>query len=155
MNDIHNAWVNLNVSPKYTSSSHTTLLFFKPYSCNTYDMPYADSPKRQALPTDLHFFVNDGLLSPDKVAPLKPTTLDTPMEEIRRRYKDDGYVFLKGLLPREDVLKARREYFELFSSSGVLVPGTEPVEGIFDSRIDKLDFPGIGAGNQELNGRPI
>ena len=70
------------------------------------------------------------------------------------RYKEDGYVFLKGLLPRADVLKAREEYFKLLSACGVLVPGTLPVDGIFDVSKDKLDFPGIGAGSADANGRP-
>jgi hypothetical protein len=52
------------------------------------------------------------------------------------------------------VLQAREEYFKLLSPSGVLKPGTQPVEGIFDDTKDKLDFPGIGAGAADANGRP-
>ncbi|EAT91293.2 hypothetical protein SNOG_01644 [Parastagonospora nodorum SN15] len=76
------------------------------------------------------------------------------MDEIRQRYSEDGYVLLKGLLPREDVLKAREEYFKMLRPSGVLKPGTEPVDGIFDSEKDSSDYPGIGAGAVGGNGRP-
>ncbi|KAF2826273.1 hypothetical protein CC86DRAFT_455823 [Ophiobolus disseminans] len=99
-------------------------------------------------------FVNDGLLRPDQVAELKESFPDMPMDELRRRYNEDGYVFLKGLLPKEDVLEARAEYFKLLSPSGVLQPGSQPVEGIFDSTKDASDFPGIGAGAVGGNGKP-
>lgn len=99
-------------------------------------------------------FVNDGLLQPSQVAELKKSSPDLPLDEIRRRYNEDGYIFLKGLLPREDVLRAREEYFKMLSPSGVLKPGTQPVEGIFDPEKDAADFPGIGAGAAGANGRP-
>lgn len=91
-------------------------------------------------------FVNDGPLKPSEVARLKPSDPTLPLEELRKRYKEHGYLFLKGLLPREDVLKAREDYFKFLSPSGVLKPGTEPVEGIFDSEKDVSQFPGIGVG---------
>lgn len=115
-------------------------------------MPHSTAPAPYTGP---QLYVNDGPLDADQVGYLKPTALDTPLEEIRRRYQEDGYVFLKGLIPREDVLKARSEYFSLLAPSGVLKPGTAPVEGIFNPENDKLDFPGIGAGGQDANGKPI
>src|SRR5690348_692966 len=115
-------------------------------------MPHAGKPEPQHQPEE-KLFVNDGPLLPDQIGDLQPTAVDTPIEEVRRRYERDGYVFLKGLLPREDVLKAREEYFRLLAPSGVLKPGTSPVEGIFDDTKDKLDFPGIGAGHADANGR--
>ena len=99
-------------------------------------------------------FVNDGLLRPDQVGALTPSDPNLPLEELRRRYKEDGYLFLKGLLPREDVLKAREEYFKMLEPSGVLRPETAPVEGIFDPAKDPADYPGIGAGAADNNGKP-
>jgi phytanoyl-CoA hydroxylase len=118
-------------------------------------MPHALSPE-EGVPS-LHgekLFVNDGLLRPDQVGELRQSPADMPMEELRRRYNQDGYVLLKGLLPREDVLKAREEYFKMLSPSGVLKPGSQPVDGIFDSAKEAADFPGIGAGAAGGNGRP-
>lgn len=100
------------------------------------------------------FYVNDGLLRADQVGQLRESSPSLPFEEIRRRYNEDGYVFLKGLLPREDVLKAREQYFKMLSPSGVLKPGTEPVEGVFDSNNNAADYPGIGAGAAPGNGKP-
>lgn len=118
-------------------------------------MPHSVSPESEKA--SLHgqkLFVNDGLLGPEQVGELKQSSPDLPMEELWRRYTEDGYVFLKGLLPREDVLKAREEYFKMLAPSGVLKPGTSPVDGIFDSSKNAADFPGIGAGAAGGNGRP-
>lgn len=111
-------------------------------------MPHAESPEPQ------QFFVNDGPLDDSQIGYLRATTLDTPLEEVRRRLQDDGYVLIRGLLPRSDVLQAREKYFKLLAPSGVLAPGTAPVDGIFDATKDNLDFPGIGAGGADANGRP-
>jgi phytanoyl-CoA hydroxylase len=59
------------------------------------------------------------------------------------------------LAPRIDVLKALEESFQLLAPGGVLKPGTNPVDGIFDETKDKLDFPGISAGSADADGRPI
>ncbi|EQL03252.1 hypothetical protein G6O67_007798 [Ophiocordyceps sinensis] len=75
------------------------------------------------------------------------------MELLRQRYANDGYVFLKHLLPRQDVLSAREAYFSSMSPSGFLKPGTAKVDGIFDTSASAADFPGIGAGSIK-NTRP-
>lgn len=67
---------------------------------------------------------------------------------MRTSFAENGYMFLKGLLPREDVLEARRQYFELLSPTGLLKPGSEPVEGVFDADRDRADFPGFGTRGQ-------
>ena len=100
------------------------------------------------------FYVNDGLLDQEQVGSLRPSDPTEPIKDLRQRYQDDGYLFLKGLLPREDVLKAREAYFSLLAPSGVLAQGTAPIDGIFDATRDKLDYPGIGAGSTDANGRP-
>ncbi|KAF2128822.1 hypothetical protein P153DRAFT_403715 [Dothidotthia symphoricarpi CBS 119687] len=125
-------------------------------------MPHAQSPERDTSNFDedvpsfngQKLYVNDGLLRPDQVGQLKESSPEMPIEELRRRYNEDGYVFLKGLLPREDVLKAREQYFAMLAPTGVLKPGTQPVEGIFDPEKDAADFPGFGAGAAGSNGRP-
>ncbi|KAI1407889.1 hypothetical protein F5Y13DRAFT_173702 [Hypoxylon sp. FL1857] len=111
-------------------------------------------PHATTLPSSISLYVNDGLLNPEQVGYLRPSSPSEPLDELRQRFHRDGYLFLKGLLPRDDVLKAREAYFTLLAPSGVLAPGTLPVDGIFDDRKDKLDFPGIGAGSTDANGRP-
>lgn len=102
----------------------------------------------------IQFFVNDGLLTQSEAARLRPSSPDLPLDELRKRYSKDGYLFLRGLLPRSEVLKAREAYFKFLSPTGVLRPGTSPVDGIFDSEKDITLFPGIGSGAAGCNGHP-
>lgn len=100
----------------------------------------------QTLP-DLH--VNDGQLDPGSIGLLRATyPRETPLNDMRDRLARDGYLLLKGLLPREDVLKARQKYFEMLAPTGILKPGTRTVDGIFDSSRDATDFPGFGTGRK-------
>ncbi|KAL3426980.1 hypothetical protein PVAG01_00489 [Phlyctema vagabunda] len=117
-------------------------------------MPHADIDERQTLLEEQKLFVNDGPLQPSEIAFLKPSSPDLPVPELRKRFEDDGYLFVKGLLPREAALKAREEYFKFLAPSGILAPGTSPTEGIFDAEKDKAQFPGIGAGAVGGNGHP-
>jgi len=120
-------------------------------------MPDIDSIRRTVAdegPVAEKQFVTDGLLPPEQVGRLRASYPRLPIEELRERLEKDNYLFLKGLLPREDVLKAREEYFKFLSPSGILKPGTKPVEGIFDLSKDIAGFPGIGAGETGGNGKP-
>ncbi|KAH6715232.1 hypothetical protein BKA61DRAFT_348935 [Leptodontidium sp. MPI-SDFR-AT-0119] len=99
-------------------------------------------------------YVTDGLLGQDQISLLRPSDPNMPIEELRKRLEEDNYLFLKGLLPRNDVLKAREAYFNFLSPSGVLKPGTKPVDGIFDLSKDIACFPGIGAGSTGGNSKP-
>lgn len=98
--------------------------------------------------------VSDGALQTENVQLLHSSRPDEPLEELRQRYEKDGYLFLKGLIPREDVLKTRNEYFTMMQPTGVLEKSTEPVEGIFNPLKSSEEFPGIGSGAAEKNGRP-
>lgn len=95
----------------------------------------------------LSLYVNDGLLASDEVAELVSSSPSEPLDVLRQRYEENGYLLLKGLLPREDVLSARSSYFSSMSPTGVLEPDTKPVEGIFNKSAAPGDFPGIGAGS--------
>ncbi|KAJ0109332.1 hypothetical protein J7T55_000257 [Diaporthe amygdali] len=92
-------------------------------------------------------YVNDGKLEPSQIGRLVPMIAGTAsMEEMRHRFSDSGYLLVKGLLPREDVLEARRKYFDMLSCTGILRPGTAHVDGLFDSSKDPADYPGFGTG---------
>ena len=43
---------------------------------------------------------------------LKPTFKDTPLEEMRRRFDEEGYVWVKNVIPREVVLDMRQQYVQ-------------------------------------------
>ncbi|CAG7559509.1 unnamed protein product [Fusarium equiseti] len=112
-------------------------------------------PHAQNNPTidGVELYVNDGLLAPTEVAKLQPSSLNEPIDILYQRFLSNGYLLVKGLLPREDVLAAREAYFTSMAPSGVLKPGTSPVEGIFGDTADPADYPGIGAGSGQ-NSRP-
>lgn len=99
-------------------------------------------------------YVNDGPLEPSRIGYMRASSPDMPMTELQARYDEDGYVLVKGLIPRADVLKAREEYFSHLAPTKVLKQGTQPVQGIFNNELPGENFPGIGAGAVGGNGRP-
>ncbi|KAF4944951.1 hypothetical protein FSARC_14540 [Fusarium sarcochroum] len=109
-------------------------------------------PTATATIQNSELFVNDGLLKQSQIGQLKASDPSEPLEVLRERYNTDGYLFLKHLLPREAVLDGRASYFDAMSVTGLLEPGTEPVEGIFNKSANPRDYPNIGAGAAE-NGR--
>ncbi|KAI8724183.1 hypothetical protein NCS52_00276000 [Fusarium sp. LHS14.1] len=92
------------------------------------------------------YLVNDGLLKPDMIGSLRPSYPSEPIDILQARYEKDGYLFMKGILPRSDVLNCREAYFKFLSPSGVLQPGSKPVDGIYGAENKGIDFPSIGAG---------
>ncbi|MBX5136573.1 dehydrogenase [Rhizobium lentis] len=52
------------------------------------------------------------------------------VEAIRHRYEEDGYVWLKGLLPRAEVIDFRRWVFAHLAETGLLAPGHDFALGI-------------------------
>lgn len=103
---------------------------------------------------DRNLAVNDGPLTAENAAFLRPSDPNLPVEELRARYEEDGYLFAKQVLPRADVLEMRHQYFSHLASTGVLEEGTQPVEGVFNTKKLAEDYPGIGAGHVGGNGRP-
>ncbi|CZR60660.1 uncharacterized protein PAC_10556 [Phialocephala subalpina] len=72
-----------------------------------------------------------GAIEASSLGNLKPTSLDTPLEEMKARYQRDGYLFVKGVLPPEDVIQARRQYFEYLGPTGLTKAGSDPADGIY------------------------
>ena len=83
---------------------------------------------------DRNLAVNDGPLTAENAAFLRPSDPNLPLEELRARYEEDGYLFAKQVLPRADVLEMRHQYFSHLASTGVLEEGTQPVEGVFNTK---------------------
>jgi phytanoyl-CoA hydroxylase len=49
-----------------------------------------------------------GCIDEQHIGRLRPTPKETPIPELKRRLSEDGYLFVKNLIPREDVLHVRR-----------------------------------------------
>ena len=101
------------------------------------------SPPALALPHDLR--ANRARLRQSQLGWLKPTPADTPIEKIRRLLREDSYVYVKGLLPRQDVLDMRAFYFSQFQHTGMLKEGASIEDGIY-SGDDSGQHIGIGGG---------
>jgi|SRR5579859_5898076 len=69
--------------------------------------------------------------TPDRLGYLLPTSPNQSRDVLWEQYQEQGYLWLKGLLDRREVLNFRRRYFEAFRSIPMIAPGTDPVEGIW------------------------
>jgi phytanoyl-CoA hydroxylase len=104
---------------------------------------FADQPLPQQIKA------NKGRVEGTQLGWLRPTSMDTPLEEMRRRLKEDDYVYLKGALPREHVLKMREHYFKQFEGTALLDPNKSPGVGIYNPREDAINHKSIGWGDPE------
>jgi Phytanoyl-CoA dioxygenase (PhyH) len=79
----------------------------------------------------------------DTFAPMRDSTalLDSP-ELLRERFREDGYLLLRGVVERDNALRLRAAYFERFDSS-MFAAGTSPADGIF-SGTEPYDLPDYG-----------
>ena len=66
----------------------------------------------------------------DAFADSSPLLHDGPA--LAARLADEGYLFIKGLLPRADVLRVRQKFLDAIAAAGWLEAGTAPDEAIAD-----------------------
>ncbi|RAK99624.1 phytanoyl-CoA dioxygenase family protein [Aspergillus ibericus CBS 121593] len=92
-------------------------------------------------PKNLNLESNFGPMLPEKVGYLQPTSKDTPIEVMKERFSKDGYLFIKHLLPRDQVLECRRKYFSYMAPSGLLKEGSDPIDGIFSEKDSRKFLP--------------
>ena len=52
--------------------------------------------------------------------------------ELRKRLRDDGYLFLRNVLPKQEVLALRGQVLECCRGAGWLRQGTDPIDGLTD-----------------------
>lgn len=67
--------------------------------------------------------------APERLGRLAPTDPARPRAALWEQFQAQGYLWLKGLLDRRAVLDFRRRYFAALGETGLLAPGTDPVEG--------------------------
>jgi hypothetical protein len=58
-------------------------------------------------------------------------------EALRTRMQEDGYLYLRGFLHRDDVMEARRSIAEQLMAQGYLLPGTDPMECLSNTATEK------------------
>src|SRR5262245_42304543 len=67
--------------------------------------------------------------SPHRLARLTASDPKEPLEALTARYEEDGYLWLKSLLPKAEVLAFRHYFFERFADLGLIAPGSDPATG--------------------------
>ncbi len=73
-------------------------------------------------------------------------------EELWRRMEEDGYLYLPGLLDREEVLEARREVMERLAAGGVLDQRYPLMDGVFKAGSQTAGFlPQLAQDNAPLD----
>jgi hypothetical protein len=70
---------------------------------------------------------------------------------LNERIERDGYLYMPGLLRRDEVLEARREIVRRLAEGGQIKPGTDPMEAIVNPDGPKRGFqPDLAKGNLPL-----
>lgn len=87
----------------------------------------------------------------DKVGLLRDSSdAANDFEELRRRADEDGYLYMKGYLDRELVLKARSGIVERLAESGALDPDHDPMEGVIKPGADVGFKPEFANNNEHV-----
>ncbi|KPI45275.1 uncharacterized protein AB675_2571 [Cyphellophora attinorum] len=102
-------------------------------------------PQVHTLPHRLA--ANEGHVPESQLGWLRPTTMDTPLSVMRHRLQTDKYLFLKGVIPREDVLAMRAHYFSQYNTTDLLDPSQPASLGIFNPSASPSSHAGIGSGS--------
>lgn len=71
--------------------------------------------------------------TPNRLGWLAPSDPGEPVRRLWEQFNEQGYLWLKGLLNRSEVLDFRRRYFSAFADTGLLAPGSDPQEGIYSN----------------------
>ncbi|GAC1432200.1 MAG: phytanoyl-CoA dioxygenase family protein [Chloroflexota bacterium] len=81
---------------------------------------------------------------PERLGWLQPTDPGRPRDDLWEQYQTQGYLWLKGLLDRAEVLDVRGRYFAAFRDAGLpmIAPGTDPRDGILGDASGAVD-PGL------------
>lgn len=87
---------------------------------------------KQTFEEEPNLVANGKVLStaPNRLGYLTPTDPGIGVEAIRHLYEENGYVWLKGFLPRNDVIEFRGWVFGHLARTGLIASGTDPREGI-------------------------
>ncbi len=88
--------------------------------------------------TDERLLTSNGYtLSPKRLGALTASDPTSSLDILKKQYRAQGYLWLKGFFLRGEVLAFRRHFFTAFQDAGLLEPDTDPVEGVFSGTENK------------------
>lgn len=77
--------------------------------------------------------------SPRRLGWLTPTAAGTPVNVLRRRFREQGYLWLKGFLDPAEVVSFRRYVFTHLDGTGLVRPGSDPALGLSSGSAPQKD----------------
>lgn len=88
---------------------------------------------------DIPLISNGFTLDAARLGWLEQSSPTEPIETLRERLSQNGYLWLKNFFDRDVVLNVRRRYFENLLESGLVKAGSDPVDGLYSGseNIDK------------------
>jgi hypothetical protein len=90
-------------------------------------------------------------MADDKVGLLRDSSdAADDFAELRRRFAEDGYVYMRGYLDRDEVLEARRSLTDRLAEAGVLDPAFPSIEGVCKPGSGYVFKPEITNNNPEV-----
>jgi len=83
----------------------------------------------------MHLMSNGVPIPMERFAPMRDSSglIDDP-KALREQFQQDGYVYLRGVLDRDEVMRLRGRYFAMFDPA-YLKDGTAPTDGIFSGQV--------------------
>ncbi|HEX9998442.1 MAG TPA: phytanoyl-CoA dioxygenase family protein [Abditibacterium sp.] len=89
--------------------------------------------------------------SPEKFGELRDSSdIAFNSEALRERVEQDGYLFLPGLLDRDEVLAARADVAARLHKTGHLMPGTDPLDCVANPDCNLTFWPELALNNEPL-----
>ena len=77
--------------------------------------------------------------------------LDRP-QELRKRLRSDGYLFLRGFFSRESVLRVRMSVIEKMRGSRLIADSTDPLEAVALRALAAVSTPELVSHNKVIYG---
>jgi len=99
----------------------------------------------------LYSFGHELEMTDDKVGLLRDSSdAADDMPELRRRLADDGYLYMRGYLDRDEVLAARASLTTRLAEAGVLDPAYPTIDGVCKPGSGYVFKPEITSNNEEI-----
>lgn len=86
---------------------------------------------------------------PNRLGWLEPSDPAEPITRLRERLEQHGYLWLKNFFDHDAVLEVRRRYFANLQETGLLQPGSDPVDGLY-SGSSEIDWQAVRERNLEF-----
>lgn len=75
--------------------------------------------------------------SPEQLGRLVSCSPNAPINQLRERLKEQGYLWLRGFFSREEIISVRRRFFERMRPAGIVAENVDASEGVFSGHRDQ------------------